>query len=70
MSDLDEFRTKSLARQSQAEEALILGDPEPRMKLWSRRDPVTLFSAGGQCKSPSANGCISVLGKKEGSLSG
>ena len=51
MSDLDEFRTKTLVRQSQAEEALVLGDPEPRMDLWSRRDPVTLFSAGGQCKS-------------------
>ena len=50
MSDLDEFHTKTLVRQSQAEEALVLGDPGPRMDLWSRRDPVTLFSAGGQCK--------------------
>ena len=33
MSDLDEFRTKTLVRQSQAEVALILGDPKPRMDL-------------------------------------
>jgi ketosteroid isomerase-like protein len=51
MSYLDEFRIKTLVRQTQAEEALVLGDPEPRIELWSRRDPVTLFSAGGESKS-------------------
>jgi ketosteroid isomerase-like protein len=51
VSDLEDFRTKFLARQVAAEEALILGDPEPRLELWSRRDPTTLFSAGGECKS-------------------
>ena len=40
-----------LARQIEAEEALVLGDPEPRMKLWSRRDPVTLFGAIGMSES-------------------
>jgi ketosteroid isomerase-like protein len=52
MSDLDDFRTDMLARQTEAEEAFVHGDPEPRMELWSRRDPVTLFGAGsGDCKS-------------------
>jgi ketosteroid isomerase-like protein len=46
MSDLDDFRTTMLARQTEAEEAIVHGDPEPRMELWSRRDPITLFGAG------------------------
>jgi ketosteroid isomerase-like protein len=52
MSDLEDFRTKTLARQAEAEKAMVLGDPAPRMELWSRRDPVTLFGAfSGECKS-------------------
>ncbi len=51
MTELDQFRSKALTRQIQAEEALILGNPEPRMEMWSQRDPVTLFSAGGECLS-------------------
>ena len=52
MSDLDEFRSAILARQAEAELAMVLGDPAPRMELWSRRDPVTLFGAGsGGCKA-------------------
>jgi ketosteroid isomerase-like protein len=52
MSDLDEFRTDTLARQTEAEAAFVHGDPEPRMELWSRDDPVTLFGAGsGDLKS-------------------
>jgi ketosteroid isomerase-like protein len=46
MNELDEFRIKTLARQAEAEQAMVLGDPAPRMQLWSRRDPVTLFGAG------------------------
>ncbi len=42
MSDLDDFRSTILARQTEAEEAMAQGDPGPRMELWSRRDPVTL----------------------------
>ena len=45
MNDLDDFRTKTLVRQAEAEEAMVLGDPAPRMELWSRWDPVTLFGA-------------------------
>ena len=52
MSALDEFRSKTLPRQADAEQAMVLGDPEPRMQLWSRRDPVTLFGAAtGGAKS-------------------
>ncbi len=37
-----------LARQMEAEEAFVHGDPRPRMDLWSRREPVTLFGALGE----------------------
>jgi ketosteroid isomerase-like protein len=54
MSALDEteaFRSTVLARQTDAEEAFVHGDPRPRMELWSRRDPVTLFGAIGMSES-------------------
>jgi ketosteroid isomerase-like protein len=50
-SDLDEFRNAFLPRQVAAEEAFHEGDVEPRLKLWSQRDPVTLFGAWGPNKS-------------------
>ncbi len=45
MSDLDDFRTTTLARQVQAEEAPHNGDPEPRLAMWSTKDPVTGLGA-------------------------
>jgi hypothetical protein len=45
MSDLDDFLTPSLARQLEAEQALINGDPGPRLAMWSTQDPVTVFGA-------------------------
>lgn len=51
MSELEEFRAGILARQHEAEEAFVHGDPQPRMELWSRRDPVTLFGAIGMSES-------------------
>ena len=51
MSDLDDFRSKTLGRQAEAEAAFHQGDPAPRMEMWSRRDPVTLFGAAGMYKS-------------------
>jgi ketosteroid isomerase-like protein len=45
MSDLDDFLATTLARQVQAEEALHNGDPEPRLAMWSTKDPVTLLGA-------------------------
>jgi hypothetical protein len=34
MNELEEFRSTILARQAEAEAALVQGDPEPRMELW------------------------------------
>ena len=51
MELIEEFRSTMLARQRQAEEAFVRGDPQPRMRLWSRRDPVTLFGAIGMSES-------------------
>ncbi len=51
MSDLDDFRSETLARQAEAEAAFHQGDPAPRMEMWSRRDPVTLFGAAGMYKA-------------------
>jgi ketosteroid isomerase-like protein len=45
MSDLDDFLTPALARQLDAEQALINGDPRPRLEMWSTQDPVTVFGA-------------------------
>ena len=48
---IEEFSATILARQIEAEEAFVHGDPRPRMALWSRRDPVTLFGAIGMGES-------------------
>ena len=50
MGDSEDFRA-FLARQAQAEEALVRGDVEPRLALWSRRDPVSLLGAWGPNKT-------------------
>lgn len=51
MSEFEDFIAGTLPRQIQAEEALHNGDPEPRLAMWSTRDPVTLFGGWGPCKS-------------------
>jgi ketosteroid isomerase-like protein len=51
MDEVEEFRRTMLARHIEAEEALVNGDAGPRMELWSRRDPVTLFGAIGMSES-------------------
>ena len=51
MDELEDFRTVFLVRQTQAEEALVHGDVEPRLALWSRRDPVSLLGAWGPNKT-------------------
>ncbi len=51
MSDLDDFRSEFLPRLVDAEIAFHEGDAGPRMKLWSQRDPVSLFGAAGMYKS-------------------
>ena len=45
MSELDDFLTPTLARQLDAEQALISGDPGPRLAMWSTQEPVTVFGA-------------------------
>jgi ketosteroid isomerase-like protein len=45
MSDLDDFLTPTLGRQLEAEQALLNGDPGPRLAMWSTQDPVTVFGA-------------------------
>jgi quercetin dioxygenase-like cupin family protein/ketosteroid isomerase-like protein len=49
--EVDLFRSTILARHIEAEEAFVNGDPQPRMELWSKRDPVTLFGAIGMSES-------------------
>jgi ketosteroid isomerase-like protein len=51
MSELDDFRGGILAEQAKAEAALVQGDLEPRLALWSRRDPVSVWGAWGPCKT-------------------
>jgi ketosteroid isomerase-like protein len=49
VSELDDFRNRFLPRLIEAERTLHQGDIEPRLKLWTRQDPVTLFGAIGMC---------------------
>ena len=51
MKELEDFSAGILAQQAQAEAALVQGDLEPRLALWSRRDPLSLFGAWGPCKT-------------------
>ena len=39
------------AVQHEAEAALVRGDVEPRLEMWSHHDPVTLFAAVGPTKA-------------------
>lgn len=41
----------TILRHIEAEEAFVHGDPRPRMELWSRREPLTLFGAIGMSES-------------------
>ena len=51
MGELEEFRNVFLARQTEAEEAMVHGHVEPRLALWSRRDPVSLLGGWGPNKT-------------------
>lgn len=44
-SETSEFLAEMLPRQRSAEQAIHDGDAEPRMALWSHRDPVTVYGA-------------------------
>ena len=41
----EQFLAEMLPRQRAAEQAIHNGDVEPRLALWARADPVTLFGA-------------------------
>jgi ketosteroid isomerase-like protein len=51
LTDLESFAALISARQHEAEAALVRGDVEPRMRMWSHRDPVSLFAAVGPSKT-------------------
>jgi ketosteroid isomerase-like protein len=51
MADREAFRAMIVERQHDAEEALVSGDVGPRLDMWSRNDPVTLFAALGPSKA-------------------
>ena len=44
-TETDPFLAEMLPRQRAAEQAIHNGDAEPRIALWSRTDPVTVFGA-------------------------
>ena len=44
-SKTEEFLADMLPKQRAAEQAIHNGDVEPRLALWSRNDPVTLYGA-------------------------
>ena len=45
MSDVDDFVTEIHPRLVTELQALHNGDPQPRLAMWSTKDPVTLFGA-------------------------
>ena len=47
----ERFRAIVLEHQHEGESALVRGDVEPRLRLWSHHDPVTLFAAVGPTKA-------------------
>ena len=51
MSEVDDFLAVTLPRLLHAEEAIHNGDPEPRLEMWSRNDPVSLLGAIGMVES-------------------
>ena len=44
-TETEQFLAEMLPRQRAAEQAIHNGDAEPRIALWSRTDPVTVFGA-------------------------
>ena len=51
MTDRESFRTGISQQQHEAEAALVRGDVDPRLEMWSHQDPVSLFAAVGPSKS-------------------
>ena len=51
MDELERFLDDFLPRQERAEKAMHDGIVQPRIDLWTRNDPVTLFGAAVPCVS-------------------
>ena len=47
----EDFRNATLRRQAVAHEEMVRGNPEPFIRMWSRREPVSLFGAWGPCQT-------------------
>jgi ketosteroid isomerase-like protein len=52
MSDVDDFVAEIHPRLVAELQALHNGDPQPRLAMWSTKDPVTLFGAGMSGSGP------------------
>jgi hypothetical protein len=62
MSELDDFLTPTLARQLEAEKALINGDPGPRLAMWSTQDSADRVRATWRTSSAPMLLCIAPSG--------
>lgn len=51
VSEVDEFLAEIVPQQEAAERAIHHGDVEPRMAIWSRNDPVSMFGAAVPVKT-------------------
>ena len=51
MNEPESFRALISQKQHEAEAALVRGDVGPRLAMWSRNDPVSLFGAVGVSKT-------------------
>jgi len=51
VTEREDFTQKTAEQLGRANDAMMAGDPEPYIEMWSRRDPVSLFGAWGPCKT-------------------
>ena len=51
MTQTEDFLAATMPRLIEAETALHNGDPGPRIAMWSRADPLTLFGAAASARS-------------------
>jgi ketosteroid isomerase-like protein len=51
MSEVDDFLSIVIPRYIEVEKALSSGDVEPRLTMWTRRDPVSVVGAAGPVRT-------------------
>jgi ketosteroid isomerase-like protein len=51
MSELDDFMTTVVPRYIEVEKAFANGEVEPRLTMWTRRDPVSVVGAAGPVRT-------------------